>query len=103
MKYVFDADWKRLVQNAERYEVLYTMYRAEKLAAGQDPLTREAFDLQVDLELDRQADTCLRRASGDCLCQTCGKEYREHPLGGPMGYDGFQFLHRLCDGSLVKL
>lgn len=47
------------------------------------------------------------RASGDCVCSTCGKEYRKHALGGPIasisGTEPYQFLHRLCDGRLVKL
>ncbi len=53
--------------------------------------------------LSQEAD----RASGNVLCKTCNKEYREHPMGGPLGNVGgaehFQFLHRLCDGRLVKL
>jgi hypothetical protein len=38
------------------------------------------------------------RASGDCICSVCGFEYREHaPLVG------FEWLHQLCNGKLVKL
>lgn len=48
-------------------------------------------------------DEPMRRASGDCICTLCNLPYRKHPMGGPVGYFGEQFLHRLCDGSLVKL
>lgn len=41
-------------------------------------------------------------ASGQVVCELCGKEYWEHPLDGPEGYDG-KFLNRICDGRLVKL
>lgn len=44
----------------------------------------------------------FHRASGDCICSVCDKAYWPHPLGGLIGWMG-QFLHRLCDGSLVKL
>ena len=43
------------------------------------------------------------RASGECICETCGMQYYDHPLADDLpGYDG-PFLHRLCDGQLVKL
>lgn len=45
---------------------------------------------------------CFTRASGETVCGPCGEPYRRHPMGGPEGYDGL-FLHRLCDGRLVKL
>jgi len=37
------------------------------------------------------------RAAGACLCE-CGKEYRDHPSLHRVVY-----LHRLCNGDLVKL
>lgn len=40
----------------------------------------------------------FRRASGSCLCQVCGKEYRIHPRHYPHLY-----LNVLCDSSVVKL
>ena len=51
------------------------------------------------------------RASGDCVCEVCGKLYRKHPyatepenLGNTGDGLGLQpYLHRLCDGTLVKL
>ncbi len=44
------------------------------------------------------------RASGDCLCTTCGKAYRDHPMTRKLlAWDGEPYLHELCDGSLVKL
>jgi hypothetical protein len=48
-------------------------------------------------------DSEPRRTDQHCVCSCCGKEYREHPHGGPLGYDNLLFLRRLCDGQLVKL
>lgn len=49
----------------------------------------------------------MRRADGDVVCTACGKQYRRHPFAREphnlSGIDGEPFLHRLCDGSLVKL
>jgi hypothetical protein len=42
-------------------------------------------------------------ADGRCICDLCGKLYYDHPLGGPFGWQDRQWLHRLCDGRLVKL
>lgn len=46
------------------------------------------------------------RASGDCICDACGEDYYSHSPAEErhnLSYDGNPFLHRLCDGSLVKL
>ena len=43
------------------------------------------------------------RASGDCVCEVCGKEYWRHEMATEIvGSDG-PFLNRLCNGRLVKL
>ena len=42
------------------------------------------------------------RASGQAVCQ-CGKEYRDHPMFGLLGYRDQPFLNQLCDGTVVKL
>jgi hypothetical protein len=57
----------------------------------------------MDQEDDRQD---FVRASGDCVCEICGKDYYHHPEADEpqyLSYDGTPFLHRLCDGTLVKL
>lgn len=41
------------------------------------------------------------RVGGDVVCE-CGKLMYDHPMDGPY-YQGFQWLHRACDGRLVKL
>ena len=42
-------------------------------------------------------------ADGECICSTCGMEFRSHPMAEDIqGFDG-PYLNRLCDGSLVKL
>jgi hypothetical protein len=38
------------------------------------------------------------RASGDCECAVCAQSYWKHPQ-----VLGALWLHRLCDGELVKL
>jgi len=43
------------------------------------------------------------RASGDCICEICGKEYWRHPFSEHLSYNDEPFLNKLCDGTLVKL
>lgn len=38
------------------------------------------------------------RASGDAYCKVCGHVYDDHPV-----VVGFEWLHRVCDGRLLKL
>lgn len=40
----------------------------------------------------------MYRASGDCVCPTCGKLYYDHAH-----LTDYEWLTILCDGSLVKL
>lgn len=39
------------------------------------------------------------RASGEVLCDVCGRKYYDHPAAQPE----YSFLTELCDGTLVKL
>ena len=44
-----------------------------------------------------------QRVGSDVLC-ICGRPYKSHPLAVEyLSYDGYAYLHRLCDGRLVKL
>jgi len=44
------------------------------------------------------------RASGDCICKQCGKKYEKHSFDlSYLDWDGYPYLHKLCDGTLVKL
>ena len=44
------------------------------------------------------------RAAGDCLCDRCGHEFREHPEDWRViGYGDRPFLNILCNGRRVKL
>ena len=53
---------------------------------------------------DGHVNNRMRRASGDCVCDTCGREYRRHPREPhEAGPEHEPYLERLCDGSLVKL
>ena len=45
------------------------------------------------------------RASGDCVCEQCGKVYYDHPAWRPSAKtnDGVPWLNELCNRDLVKL
>lgn len=44
------------------------------------------------------------RAGGLVICGHCGLQYIDHPMSPHyLSYDQRPFLHRLCDGRLVKL
>ena len=60
-----------------------------------NPFNRRAAEQTDDVE--------FRRAPGDCVCPVCGKKYYDHPLAGPIDWQGDFFLNLLCNGDLVKL
>lgn len=72
----------------------------------QAPVTLEDGTVD-DWERDLTEDEYLkrtRRAGGDCECDVCGRKYYDHPMEVRiLGYDDQPFLHRICDGWLVKL
>ncbi len=49
------------------------------------------------------------RAGAKCVCSICGKTYDRHPYDKkfweqiPYGTGRHYFIHKICDGSLVKL
>ena len=43
------------------------------------------------------------RAHQDCLCTVCGKKYIDHPFSHHTDWMGQKYLHKLCNGDLVKL
>ena len=45
------------------------------------------------------------RASGECICDICGKTYYQHKEYASSGLtnDGVPWLNELCNGDLVKL
>lgn len=44
------------------------------------------------------------RASGDVVCEICGRKYYDHPMDEEqLSYDGRPFLHIGCDGKRLKL
>jgi hypothetical protein len=51
---------------------------------------------KIDQERVERAD--WNRASGDVECPHCTHVYYDHPT-----VPGFEWLHRLCSGRLVKL
>lgn len=69
---------------------------------------RDAVDREPILDLCEQCgvpegDQHWARAGGDCECEFCGKVFNRHPMDEThVGVNGELWLHRLCDGSLVK-
>ena len=44
------------------------------------------------------------RASKDCICPVCNKEYGKHIMDNiTLSYTGEPYLHRICIGILAKL
>ena len=44
------------------------------------------------------------RASGDCICNWCGRNYYSHPMHmKKLDWNGDPYLHVLCNGDKVKL
>jgi ribA/ribD-fused uncharacterized protein len=44
------------------------------------------------------------RASGNCICNICGKKYYDHPMSAKYkSWQNEMYLHILCNGDLVKL
>jgi hypothetical protein len=44
------------------------------------------------------------RASGDVICEICGKLYYDHPEDHfSLGYNGKPYNHVICDGTRVHL
>ena len=53
--------------------------------------------LRLFQQLHQDTETDFYRASGACLCELCGLEYRKHPLDEELA------VNRLCNGELVHL
>jgi hypothetical protein len=50
------------------------------------------------------AATNFIRARGTALCNTCNREYKEHPVvGNVRNWQGQPYLNQLCDTTFVKL
>ena len=43
------------------------------------------------------------RASGNCICEVCGKTYYKHPFTDHRDWNDDPYMNRLCDGRIVKL
>jgi hypothetical protein len=59
--------------------------------------------LKAGIKLDVQPVRTYH-AAGDCVCDVCGREYRQHPVDeDQLSYTGDPFLIVLCNGDRVKL
>ena len=50
-------------------------------------------------QLDKMDNGEVYRASGNCVCDICGKLYYDHDYFA----EPYEFLNILCNGDLVKL
>lgn len=63
-----------------------------------------AFDWESIEMTDEEAARRMVRASGDVECSICGKLYWKHPMEPRItDRESRPFLHRGCDGHLLKL
>jgi hypothetical protein len=53
---------------------------------------------------DEEIARDMIRASGDCICEECGKKYYDHPyIENNLDGEGHPYLHITCNGLIVKL
>lgn len=74
--------------------------------AGFDPDEERGGEEETDPERDaRESEELERmiRASGESICRPCGEAYRKHPVTTHRTTEGYPYLHKLCDGTIVKL
>ncbi len=86
--------------------------RTELLKQGiemrfRDPENREVLGLRHEGRKDllkvlsREGE--VFRASGDAICEICGKPYRQHPFTEDRDWNGEPYLNKACDGRLLHL
>ena len=81
-----------------------------------DSIAKQKFDDLAKYQLRKAMEKCKMvqypetddidgiRASGECICNICGKEYYDHPYDWRIiGYGGVPYLNIICDGTRVKL
>lgn len=53
---------------------------------------------------DEEIARDMIRASGDCICEKCGKKYYDHPyIENALDGEGHPYLHVICNNLIVKL
>jgi len=68
-----------------------------------DFLKKRGLLVETGLTHDQLA-VMMIRTDGRCVCQSCGKKYREHPYATEArNWDGEVYLHVICGGMIVKL
>ncbi len=73
------------------------MHTQQKIAFGYDDMGN-APHLLAPMDADALERGDWQRAGQECICPTCDLPYRLHPH-----VQGCLWLHRICDGLLVKL
>jgi len=93
--------WREM-QKHYRYPTLLRYAEMAAKASGGHPVQQAARAWLARREQDRAPD--FVRASGDVVCNACGKKYYDHPMDRTvLSWNGEPFLNVLCDGSRVKL
>jgi len=71
---------------------------------GMSPQDARDFGVHVQTIANEADPDPFLRASGDCVCDVCGDQYRHHPHDmKQLGYGDEPFLRVLCNGRRVKL
>lgn len=70
----------------------------------QDEFLRKKGKLVTTGLTDEEISIKMIRTDGGAICSVCGKEHRDHPyIDEARDWDGYPFLHLICDGMIVKL
>jgi hypothetical protein len=62
-------------------------------------MPRRARPIATEAQCDQIEAGDWHRASGQCVCDVCGKLYYDHPYFA----EPYEFLTILCNGDIVKL
>ena len=98
----------RLAWHKNLGEVLITEACEYLQATNPDPtsifIEHDGEIKEVTRNLVKLEEPWFNRASGDVICEKCGKKYYDHPMyTKALDWNGNAVLNQLCDGSLVKL
>lgn len=81
---------------AENYELESQLNAAQERVEELEPAEEHAKPFRPDVKRINSGDWI--RSSSQCVCDVCGYQYWEHAT-----VPGFMWMHRICDGRLVKL
>jgi len=65
-------------------------------------ILKELNNFLEEIRLEKEKYNFVR-ASGDCVCEICGRNYYKHMFTEHRDSNDEPFLNKLCDGRIVKL